>query len=139
MEKKGIFRENEKNPPRPFKISMDREKQSRSYSLPPSDWFTGFGFEDTGILLVLTSGKFWDLQNGEVGRKWGMWCKLQDPDHPAPDTAEHCQRLEEIETELTGLLGFSPRQILEFRNILARNYAGRFEAPFKIRLTRTDY
>ncbi|MCL5114006.1 MAG: hypothetical protein M1372_02440 [Patescibacteria group bacterium] len=118
---------------------MPKESLRESLGLtePPMNWFCGFGHRATGLSRVTYSAVFERLGEGEVGRKMQQWTHFTGNPATRRDSAERKQRaasVQEANNFVTGIVGFSPREIMDRARQLEIEYKGRDAAPFPVEL-----
>ena len=78
---------------------------------PPTEWFVGFETEK-GIMGVLFSQKFEDLQDGQIARNMGSWLQKSQTLKRYPHREATLRPiLNDLEDKITGALGIAPNAI----------------------------
>lgn len=100
---------------------------------PPFEWYYGAGRKDAGIQVVTNSESFAALGDGVVGREYGQWCHFTGNPPSEGDGREQrvTEALQQAETVIFEITGFSPREIWNKRTKLHEEYKGKTSAPFE--------
>lgn len=118
---------------------MELENLRKDGSKPPIEWFSGFGYESKGeILVVGVNEKFTGLAGGQVGHHYNQWAHYKgNPVTPGdpPERAERARKaIAEAETFILASTGFSPQEISGVVRELNKQFKGKKEASINIEL-----
>lgn len=117
---------------------MGLEDVKRERHEPPMDWFTAFGYQDRGILVVGVSERFTSLANGEVKRHYDEWCHYTGnpvtPDDPPERVQRATKAISEAEAFILRVTGFSPREIMDTAYKLQDQYRWKKQSPIETTL-----